>query len=54
MDSKSQELTIYWEKEEKKWSKENADDYLESHILPDLKFKPLWLRERKKYPSRKS
>ena len=53
IDPKSQELTIYWEEEEKKWSKENADNYIESHILPDLKFKPIWMWEREKYPSSK-
>jgi len=53
IDPKSQELTIYWEKEEKKWSKENADSYIESDILPDLKFKPIWMWEREKYPSSK-
>jgi len=51
IDPKSQELTIYWEKEEKKWARENADSYIESHILPDIKFKPIWMWEREKYPS---
>ncbi|MBD3253893.1 MAG: hypothetical protein GF383_02320 [Candidatus Lokiarchaeota archaeon] len=49
----NQEFIIYWEKEEKKWSKENADTYIESRILADLKFKPIWIWERKKYPSSK-
>ncbi|MBD3340917.1 MAG: hypothetical protein GF353_17545 [Candidatus Lokiarchaeota archaeon] len=53
IDPESQEFMIYWEKEEKKWSKENADNFIESRILPDLKFKPIWIWERKKYPSSK-
>ncbi|MHA1148475.1 MAG: Uma2 family endonuclease [Promethearchaeota archaeon] len=53
IDPKNQELTIYWEKEEKKWTKENADSYIESYIFPDLKFKPIWMWEREKYPSSK-
>ena len=53
IDPESQEFMIYWEKDEKKWSKENADKFIESRIFPDLKFKPIWIWERKKYPSSK-
>ncbi|MBD3195302.1 MAG: hypothetical protein GF317_09620 [Candidatus Lokiarchaeota archaeon] len=53
IDPKNHDITIYWEKEEKKWSRENADVYIESRILPEFKIKPIWIWEREKYPASK-
>lgn len=53
IDPENQDFKIFWLTGEKKWNKDNADNYIESKVLAELKLKPIWIWEREKYPPNK-